>query len=225
MPKNVRAVSLRFTGPAVVALGSARAFCEKTPKNQPWHAACFRGGVVLKTAPKSSTRAFTLMELMTVVVIIGVLAALATYGVRRYVLSAKKAEAVAMLTQIRAAEEAYRDETFQYLGGSNFDVWHPTTNPGDGKRSWDVTTANAQTTFFTQLGVRSDGPVVYSYAVAAGTGGNLPSIPGSRTFNFAAPTGPYYIAMAKADLNGDGLFTYALTHSDSSEIAVEDDTY
>src|SRR5512145_2725128 len=61
------------------------------------------------------SRGYTLVETMIVVVIIGVLATLATYGVRRYIRRAKSAEARQMILSIKAGEESYREETYKYL--------------------------------------------------------------------------------------------------------------
>lgn len=160
---------------------------------------------------------------MTVVIIVGVLATLATYGVRKYVLEAKKAEASSMLAQIRAAEEAYKAETFEYLGLDDFSTWNPTNDPGPGKRSWSAP-ENDMGDLFNQLGVRPDGGVVFSYAVVAGgVDDELPTLPTmTRSFSFADPTGPFYIAMAKADLNGDGTYVYAVSHSDASDLYIDD---
>jgi prepilin-type N-terminal cleavage/methylation domain-containing protein len=173
---------------------------------------------------RSAAAGFTLVELMTVVVIIGVLAVLATYGVRKYMLEAKKSEAVSMLTQIRSAEESYRDETFNYLGGADFTVWNPTSTPGAKRYGWTYETTNSmRTDVFDKLGVMPDGAVNYSYAVVAGTvGSTVPTIPGNKTYTFDTPTAPFYIAMAKADLDGDGSYTYAICSSAESQIFVED---
>lgn len=59
-------------------------------------------------------RGFTLVELMIVVAIVGILAALAIYGVRKYMSNAKTAEARNSLGQIaKDASAAYNKETMQ----------------------------------------------------------------------------------------------------------------
>ncbi len=172
---------------------------------------------------RSLHRGFTLLELMTVVTIIGILATLATFGVRKYILSAKTAEAPRMIASIRAAEESYRAEAFEYLGLGDFSTWHPTNNPGQKVYGWLSGDSAMYTDVLRPLGVEPDGPVQYSYAVVAGdVGDSAPAIPGTKSYDFGTPTGPWYIVMAKADLDGDGTFTYMLSHSSASGISAED---
>ena len=72
---------------------------------------------------------FTLVELMIVVAIIGVLAVVAGTAYRRYMDSGRTAEAMAMLGEIRAKEEAYRAEFSSYTG--NWAFWQALgINPG-----------------------------------------------------------------------------------------------
>jgi type IV pilus assembly protein PilA len=179
----------------------------------------------------SSPRGFTLVEMMVVVVLVGVLATLAVYGVRKYILSAKSSEAVSMMTSIKTAEEAFKAETFIYLDVStdfNTGSWYPTTTPGKTKVQWGGGTSTLATNWRT-LGVAPDGPTVFSYAVVATPpAGSPPTVPTQKTnqqFNLPSTAAQWmYIAVAKADLGGRaGVYTMVLSHSLSSEVYVENE--
>lgn len=60
-------------------------------------------------------RGFTLVELMIVVVILGILAALATIGFRKYIGRARSAEAVAILSEMNSKEQLYKLEFASFL--------------------------------------------------------------------------------------------------------------
>jgi type IV pilus assembly protein PilE len=64
-------------------------------------------------------RGFTLIELMVVVVIVGILAAVSIAGYRRYVSSARASEVPAMIQELKTKEESYAAEFGRYLGACN----------------------------------------------------------------------------------------------------------
>jgi prepilin-type N-terminal cleavage/methylation domain-containing protein len=163
----------------------------------------------------NSERGFTLIEMMVVVVIIGVLATLGVYGVRKYVFASKTTEAIHMIGSIKSAEESYRAETFRYLGAKGKTTidsvaLYPAT-PGRKKTDWTMSGHEDYNDLWAPLGVVSDSPVIFGYAVAAGSGA-LPTPPSDCTdVSWGARgsdnTGPWYIVKAEADQNGDGKFS------------------
>jgi prepilin-type N-terminal cleavage/methylation domain-containing protein len=60
-------------------------------------------------------RGFTLVELMIVVVILSILAAIGTIGFRKYIARARSGEAVAMLAEMSSKEQSYKLEFANYL--------------------------------------------------------------------------------------------------------------
>ena len=102
---------------------------------------------MLKKSQRSN-KGFTLIELMIVVVIIGILAALAIPRFMRSTTKAKQSEAKQLLKQVYTMERAYRQEFDSYcLNGS--------------------TASSAAPNAFAQIGVEIMASARYSYALAS----------------------------------------------------------
>src|SRR5690606_32921605 len=133
-------------------------------------------------------------------------------------------EAYAVINAIRGAQEVYRQDTFEYLDVSgDFDNSHPAANPGP-KQSWGVAAGGGENSAgrrFQQLGVDVDSGVYFrSSCVAGRTGSSFPTVPTEKK-DFGLPetaSEPFYIVVAKGDLDGDGVYSYALSHSLTNEV-------
>jgi len=150
---------------------------------------------MLKSLLKKREDGFTLVELMIVVAIIGVLAALAIYGVSRYLKHSKTAEATRNLGSIETgSKNAFQQETdTSGTGGGPFvhqfcpaGAAVPTTPPSAAKTKVVATEWNLPA--WTCLKFSINEPQFYSYTYAAsGTG-----------------TAALYTATANGDLDGNG---------------------
>jgi type IV pilus assembly protein PilA len=129
-----------------------------------------------------SKKGFTLIELMIVVAIIGILAAIAIPNYLRFQLKSKSSEGKVNLAAIRTAEEAYMAEYGDYVTAANT----PAAYGGTSKTTF---TSGGFTSFNDTLGFVPEGQVFFQYAVDA-TGS------GSQKLN--------YTADAQADIDGNG---------------------
>ncbi|PKN44305.1 MAG: fimbiral protein pilA [Deltaproteobacteria bacterium HGW-Deltaproteobacteria-20] len=157
----------------------------------------------MRTFKRIRDRGFTLVELMIVVAIIGVLAALAIYGVRKYLLNAKTAEAKEGIGRIsKDASSAYDREgmpsTTLTLNASA-GITHrlcppaalvPTSKDSIKGQKWQSSPANWTGTGWNCLKFSMKDPQYFQYQYySSGTTGTA-----SETF----------VVNAHGDLNGDG---------------------
>ncbi|KYF68891.1 pilus assembly protein PilA [Sorangium cellulosum] len=187
---------------------------------------------------RAARRGFTLVELLIVVAMVGVLAAIGLVGYRRYMASAGIAEPKAVMQGIRGGQESYRAEMLEYLdvseGSLDQNRWYPGGTVGDRKRAWDDSD-HPNYTRWRMLNVTTDGAVRFGYASVAGIGTSFGATPNSGfTWHGLpqpplgdpqfAPRGPWYIVQAAGDRDNDGTYALLLTTSTMSGIYWENDT-
>ncbi len=175
----------------------------------------------------------TLVELMMVVAIIGILAAVASVGYRKYIGKARISEAVAMLAEMTSKEVMYYSEFASYYPlRSDNNATMP--SPNEAATAFAPISASstllesARTSFTIEpsaypwpngwrfIGLRPKQNSVYcTYLVNAGPVGTVP--PGGSVGRamlpnpVAATTPPWFYALAACNLAGPGGFPNAVT--------------
>jgi prepilin-type N-terminal cleavage/methylation domain-containing protein len=157
---------------------------------------------------------FSMVELMMVVVITGILAAVAIPTFTDYIYKSRTGEAVSFLGVIKLKQEAFRSEfgTYSVCGGqtalgatfTDNNAFRPvkdSTSPRNLSIGWG-TTAAGDLSCFNALGASPDGPVRFRYAWIAGT----PTQFGASGVAAAhgATADHYMVAQGHCDLDDDG---------------------
>ncbi|MBN1772962.1 MAG: prepilin-type N-terminal cleavage/methylation domain-containing protein [Deltaproteobacteria bacterium] len=154
---------------------------------------------------REASRGFTLLELMIVVIILGVLAAIAIPSFMQPYHYSKTSEVQALLRDIGAKQEAFKAEFGQYLNVSTTMVFanrRPAAAPRNdfGWVDWNPGT-DAIDTAWKQLGFRPQSAVRFGYVVVAGLPGvTVTGVPAG----LANTNDHWWAAVGYGNLNASG---------------------
>lgn len=149
--------------------------------------------------PNRSKAAFTLVELMVVVTILGILATIGVPMFKGYIYRSKASEATGFLLEIKNRQESYRSVYHQYINVSDSATdWHPSSDPGSSEQVW---TSHAN---WNMLGAQPPGRRTYfSYVTIAGPPGTTPADRGAGSTLGYTGADFWFVSRALGDLDGD----------------------
>jgi prepilin-type N-terminal cleavage/methylation domain-containing protein len=170
------------------------------------------------------SRGFTMVELMVVLTIVGVLAAVGITLLRGRVNGAKASEAGGMIQSIRAAEERWRAETTAYLDVStSIRSWYPMATPSSIRYHW-VQSTGSDFAKWQLLDPVVPNPVQFGYAVKAGPPGvRPPDVDLTSPPTYPIPTYPWYLIQARADVDEDGVPCICAASSFTGEVVCQNE--
>jgi prepilin-type N-terminal cleavage/methylation domain-containing protein len=173
------------------------------------------------------TAGFTLIELMIVVLIIGVLSAIAIPAFSGYLNRSKTTEAVGFLANIKARQEAYRSEYHQYCDASSSDgkvaskadAWWPSNKPGSKTLTWNASGIPAG---WSHLGASPGNQTLFSYVSVAGAVGTKPTDNSFSTDLGYDGTDFWFVSRALGDLDGDNTMVTFESYSHNRNIWISE---
>jgi prepilin-type N-terminal cleavage/methylation domain-containing protein len=158
-------------------------------------------------------RGFTLVEMMIVVALLTVLAAIAIPAYMKQIRRGRLAEVQAMMNEIAAKQQLFESFNGTFLGTAGF--CPPNLGTGGNPVNFDVTACTGVLQW-QELGIQIPRQTRFQYSFLAGTPGGDACTPPSgfpEACDTIVANTHWWVAVARADQDGDGAFARFITSS------------
>ena len=175
---------------------------------------------------RRTSAGFTLVELMTVVAIMGILAAVAVHLVKTRVTAAKSTRGLIDLRAIRVAEEQFKAQNGQYLGCSSTSApkWYPAETPGTVEYDWRQS-GHPDWNCWRLLNIPRANRTQYGFMVNAGRPGD--AFPPLLTTNDpplpSTATDLWYVIQVRGNVDEDSTYMQAVSTSYEDRTYIENE--